>query len=265
MNELVKLVTSIAPRNIENQQRAIDSWLRLGFCVTSLNIESEISELSPLFKDVEFCHVSRDARAECGKPLVYLDDVFAYLREKGSTISGIVNSDIHFRAEPETIDFILEQARGSMVIACRADVEKLEDPVGKVFRQGFDVFIFDKVILDSLPATRFCLGQPWWDYWFSLSGSYISEGYPLKFLVSPFAVHIQHEVNWRNSSNFHNYGMHFAKYMNPTLYKSLCIQSPDEINESIGLYCLEVWANILHRSTWLSHVPKGQGTPVSGS
>ncbi len=261
MKELVTLVTSIAPHNIENQQCAIESWLRLGYCVTSLNIESEISELRPLFKDVEFRHVSRDAQAECGRPLVYLEDVFAYLKEKGTAISGIINSDIHLHATLETLDFIIEQARGSMVFACRADVGALENPVGEVFREGFDVFIFDKKILDSLAETQFCLGQPWWDYWFPFSVSYISGVLRPKFLVSPFATHIQHKVNW-GAGNYQRYGMHFAKHMNSPLYKSLLTQSSNKKSKTISLYALEVWMNILRRSTWLSHVPGGRRTPA---
>jgi len=35
--------------------------------------------------------ISWDARAEVGKPLIYLDSVFDYLREYGTNICGIVS------------------------------------------------------------------------------------------------------------------------------------------------------------------------------
>jgi hypothetical protein len=75
------LITSLAPYNVENQRRAIDSWLRAGFSVTSLNAEAEIDQCREAFPGIQFHAVAQDARAECGRPLVYLDDVFAFLRK----------------------------------------------------------------------------------------------------------------------------------------------------------------------------------------
>lgn len=264
MNESITLVTSIAPRNIENQQCAIESWLRLGFRVTSLNIESEIPKLSPLFKDVEFRHVSRDAQAECGRPLVYLEDMFGFLREEGTAISGIINSDIHLHATRETMNFIVEQARGSMVFACRIDVDALGDQAGEVFWEGFDVFIFDKMILDSLAKTRFCLGQPWWDYWLPFSASYMPGVHLPKILTSPFAVHVKHKVNWSSGNNYQKYGMQCAQHLNPPLYKELLAQSSKQKGNTLSVYAVEVLVNILRRCTWVSHVPEGQGKSVQG-
>src|SRR3989304_824708 len=127
MSEHTLLVTSIAPHNVENQQRAIESWLRLGFSVASLNTPSEVDKLKPLFAGVEFVAVQKDAQADCGKPLVYLTDVVAFLRSRGSPICGLINSDIHLRAAPETVQFPLREAGNSMVIANRIDVGPLDD------------------------------------------------------------------------------------------------------------------------------------------
>lgn len=257
MPERIQLVTSIAPRNIENQQQAVQSWLRLGFSVTSLNVPSEISDLKPFFEGVEFHAVSRDARADCGRPLVYLDDVFTFLREKGTPVCGLINSDIHLRASPATIDFVVAQAREAVVLACRTDLDSLSDPVGVVYRHGFDVFLFDKKILEFLPTTPFCLGQPWWDYWFPASILFKSpRSYPLKLLVFPFALHIRHASNWNHDDNFVKYGMHFAQIIEPHTHRSFLAQSPEKREESIGTYSGSIAITILLRCQWLSYLPE---------
>jgi hypothetical protein len=254
----IKLVTSIAPRNIENQQRAVASWLQLGFSVTSLNTAAEAEQLRPQFEGVEFSTVSRDARAECGRPLVYLNDVFAFLRASGTPVCGLINSDIHLRGTLATRDFVIDQARGSMVIASRSDVDSLDQVAGEVYVHGFDLFLFDSQILDFLPVTRFCLGQPWWDYWFPYFLSLRSpKPYPVKLLAFPFAVHIRHANNW-STDYFEKYGMHFLECMDPQVHKALRDQSPDKRWDSISVYSAQVRMAILHRSKWLSYLPPGR-------
>jgi len=118
MHDQVKLVTSVAPHNVENQRRAMDSWLNADFSVISLNAESEIAKVRKLFPEIVFQPVARDASADCGRPLVYLDDAFAFLRTNGTEVCGLINSDIHLRADETTVRYVVEQAHGSLLLAC---------------------------------------------------------------------------------------------------------------------------------------------------
>lgn len=253
MNEQVSLVTSVAPHNIENQRRAMDSWLRAGFSVTSLNSEAEIDQCRTAFPELDFHAVARDARAECGRPLVYLDDVFAFLKHSGSNICGLVNSDIHLRADAATIRYVVAEARGSFLMACRTDVDTLEERTGEVFKHGIDVFLFDREILDLVPSSKFCLGQPWWDYWLPSCILGMQKQIPLKLVTFPFVAHIRHASNWDRDKNFEKYGLHCLQYFDPSRRQALLKQSAEQLRLSIGQYSVQVAQTIWRSSRWLSY------------
>jgi len=253
MHEQVKLVTSVAPCNVDIQRRAIDSWLRAGFSVTSLNADAEIGRCRELFPEIDFQPVQRDASAECGRPLVYLDDVFEFLRKNGSEVCGLINSDIHLRADEESVRYVVEQARGSLLLTCRTDVESLESRTGEVFKHGIDVFLFDKGILDLVPSSNFCLGQPWWDYWFPSCILGMQRNIPLKLVTFPFIAHIRHPSNWDHDRNFEKYGLHCMQYFDPAKRQELMKQPTEQLRLSIGQYSVQVAQAIWRHSRWLSY------------
>jgi hypothetical protein len=254
MHDQVKLVTSVAPRNVENQRQAMDSWLRAGFSVISVNAESEIGRVRSLFPEIDFQPVTRDASVECGRPLVYLDDVFAFLKKDGSQICGLINSDIHLRTDEATLRYVVEQARESLVMACRTDVESLNSRIGEVFKHGFDVFLFDRKILDLVPSSKFCLGQPWWDYWFPSCILGMQRQIPLKLVTFPFIAHIRHSSDWNRDRNFEKYGLHCMQYFDPARGQELAKQPAAQLRQSIGTYSAQIAQTIWGRSRWLSHV-----------
>lgn len=254
MHEQITLVTSVTPQNVENQRRAMDSWLHAGFSVISLNAEPEIDQCRASFPGMNFFPVAHDARAECGRPLVYLDDAFAFLKKTGSEICGLVNSDIHLRAGVAAVDYVTQQARGSLVLACRTDVDSLESRTGEVFKHGIDVFLFDKKILNQVPSSRFCLGQPWWDYWFPACVLGMQKDIPLKLVTFPFIAHIRHASNWDRDRNFEKYGLHCLQYFDPARREALLKQSAEQLRLSIGIYSAQIAQTIWGRSRWLSHV-----------
>ena len=253
MREQVNLVTSVAPHNVENQRRAMDSWLRAGFSVTSLNAAAEIDRCREFFPELQFHPVGRDANAECGRPLVYLDDVFAFLRNTGADICGLINSDIHLRADTAAIDYVLEQARGSLLLTCRTDVESLEDRTGEVFKHGIDVFFFDKGILDLVPSSKFCLGQPWWDYWLPTCVLGMQKQIALKLVTFPFIAHVRHASNWDYDRNFEKYGLHCMQYFDPARKQELIKQTAEQLRLSIGVYSVQLAQSIWRNSRWLSY------------
>jgi hypothetical protein len=254
MRAQITLVTSVAPSQVENQQRAINSWLHAGFSVTSLNAKPEIDQCRKLFPEIDFQPVERDASSECGRPLVYLDDVFAFLRKNGTPICGLINSDIHLRADEATVRYVLDQAQGSLVLACRTDVETLDSRTGEVFKHGLDAFLFDKSILDLVPTSKFCLGQPWWDYWFPSCVLGMQRNVPLKLVTFPFIAHIRHSSDWNRDRNFEKYGLHCMQYFDPARGRELMKQPAAQLRQSIGTYSAQIAQTIWGRSRWLSHM-----------
>ena len=215
----VVILTSIAPKNHDKQRAAIDSWQALGFSVVSLNIQSEIDQLQTIYQNVLFHPVTRDAHSEAGRPLVYLDDMLLYLRQHGTKIGGIVNSDICLKADSNFRLFIAQESVNSLVFGNRINLASIDDvylqqidwidnTVGK-YEHGFDYFFFDTSIIDLYPTDTFCIGMPWWDYW--MPAALFPTNVHLKFLDSRVAYHVTHPTNFSDLA-WRKYGMKIGKY-----------------------------------------------------
>jgi len=188
------VATSIAPDKIDRQIKAIDSWVKLGLDVVSINCREEIEILQGSFPDVKFIQAKRDAKDTFGKPFVYLDEFLKYFQNTGAEVCGIVNSDIHLFGDEDIVSFIRSQAKDSLVYGHRIEVDSLEDLRGQVCKTGFDFFFFDSSLISCFPKSDFCIGKPWWDYW--LPTIAVLEGFSIKQLISPFAYHIKHLCEW---------------------------------------------------------------------
>ncbi len=193
-DDRITVATSIAPFRIEEQQKAVQSWLSLGFQVISINCTEEIEQLQEFFPSVRFVPAPRDARRLYSKPLIYLDDVLAALAQTESPVCGIVNSDIRLDADARISDYIRTQTRNAMLYGSRLDVEKPDHVEGRVYDCGFDFFFFDRAVIDRIPKSQFCLGMPWWDYWLPLMA--VLTGAEIRELITPFALHCRHEFEW---------------------------------------------------------------------
>lgn len=246
------LVTSITPDNIEPQRLAIESWLGLGFPVTSLNTELEIEALKPLFENVEFVAVPGEAPAGNAPAPIRMSDVIAFLHRAQSQICALIKPDIRLVAKPETVHHLLEQARNSMVLASRTDVRTPGDATGEINKSGFDVFFFDRSILGILPPSEFCLRQPWWDHWLPSCLIRPPRRFPLKFASFPFAIHAGDSTRWHDDDSYERYGMRFAKFLDPSTHDSLLTQPPDARRRSLDALTLNVAMAILFESQWIS-------------
>ncbi len=195
----IAIVTSLAPRDFAIQRQAVDSWVENGFKVLSMNALEEIHILKSEFTNVEFVRAERNAADQFGKPYIFFDDVLNYFRKSNARICGIVNSDIYLRRLNETwMSKLYDEAVGSMVYGVRIDVHDLEyRSDGVPYDLGFDFFFFDREILSIYPKEDFCIGLPWWDYWAVLIP--MLHGIPTKRLNIPFAYHVKHTVNWKET------------------------------------------------------------------
>jgi len=190
----VPIVTSIAPKGIEKQKRAIQSWLDLGFEVLSLNIQKEIDLLQPEFPGVTFVRAPRDGSRRAGRPYVYIDDMLSVLAKTGHQVVGIVNSDIVLRAQPSLPDYLAQEARGCFLYGSRIDIDQPDDGAGRVYHRGFDIFFFDRSVIGKIPSTDFMLGIPWWDYWLPFAP--LLHNITVKRIETPLAYHVWHETNY---------------------------------------------------------------------
>ncbi len=202
--------TSIAPRGLDKQRDAVESWLALGFEVISLNIPEEIAELEPAFPGVRFVPAHRTAEAMTGRPLVFFDDLLTALSGEDCGVVGIVNSDVMLRGPEESRPFLAREATGAFLFGSRLDVVNFEQETARVYAQGYDFFFFDRAVTAAYPRSELCLGMPWWDYWAPLVAQ--MRGYPVKRLETPLAYHPHHDTAWAND-HWVRFGALFSRSM----------------------------------------------------
>lgn len=208
----VPVATSIAPkRNMEQQINALLTWKKAGFSIISFNSVKEIQQIQPFFPDITFVEVINTGEQEFGKPYIYLTEILNYFRNINSNILGLVNSDIYLNTSGDFLSFICTEAREAFVFGSRMDVESLEDKNGTMYTSGFDFFFFDKSFLSLYPSgdVKFCLGLPWWDYWFPFIA--IRLDLPVKKLVTPVAYHVIHKTMYSDEL-YYKFSNYFIKY-----------------------------------------------------
>ena len=158
MKKKIVLVTSISPRNIENQQAAITTWIESGFRVVSCNVREELADIERYFPDVEFQEMARGAEKVTGKPCPYIYDMLQVLKEKAGAVCGIINSDIFLKKfSKDLYDYVERLAESGLVFARRQEVEKKEDidkMKSAMFFGGVDTFFFPKKVIDFIPAGK---------------------------------------------------------------------------------------------------------------
>jgi hypothetical protein len=210
LDNSITIATTIAPTNIDVQQKAVASWLKLGFHVISVNSAAEVDLLKDSFPGVTFVTAARDASAVAGKPFIYFDDILKALEAGGSRICGIVNSDICLEADDNFPAFIAGHACNDLVFGSRMDIENPGATEGDEYAVGFDFFFFDRSLIGLFPPSDFCLGIPWWDYWAPLIP--VIMGVPVKQLITPVAYHLKHPANWQPQF-FETYGRKILHYL----------------------------------------------------
>lgn len=206
----ITIATSIAPKDLEKQKKAIQSWIEVGFDVISINIEEEIVKLEPEFTNVKFIKAQRDARNFAEKPYIYFDDVMEQLSLSGSEVCGIINSDIVLNVKKDFYDFIYNEAKNSFVFGSRVDIKNIDSSEGIFYEYGFDIFFFNRNVISLFPKSDFCLGLPWWDYW--IIAIPLIKNIKLKKLISPVAFHLWHKTNY-DIKYWKNYGQIFINYL----------------------------------------------------
>jgi hypothetical protein len=209
----ITIATSFGPTRLDVQRRAVDSWREAGFEVIALNSQAEIAKFEGRFADVPNVVPPRDARAFMKRPYVFVRDVVSALVDTGSPVIGIVNSDVEFNAASGFAEFVRSCTANSMLFGSRVDYAAGQrKATGVRYEWGYDFFFFDARLSTSIPDDPFCLGLPWWDFWFPLQ--FQLAGARTALLESPVAFHEAHPANYPR-----NVWLAYAGLMEPHLAK----------------------------------------------
>lgn len=202
----ISVATSLVPhRDHEIQSAAVSSWQSLGFSVVSLNAASEIDDIRRQFPAAHVMQASRTAERTAGKPLPLIKDLLlaAQVNDSKAAVVGIINSDIVLRSGTDIAGALKREAANATVMLPRVDVSNLSasatfSPTGdEKFSIGYDGAFLAPNAIGSIPESLFCIGMPFWDYWLPLM--MVLQGYGLKAVASPVALHVNHPTRWDKS------------------------------------------------------------------
>ncbi len=195
MPEPITLATSLAPgKRIERQRAALASWRANGFQVVSFNARGEVDVLRAEFPDLTFVEPRRTAQNLTGKPLVFVADILDWFRDGPARIGGLVNSDIVLAPKGDLAALMRREALGSLVVSTRVETMGGDGLAGKRNPWCFDLFFFDRPLIDLFADGGFCLGMPYWDYWMPMTVAL--HGLPLKAIRNDLAYHESHPEAW---------------------------------------------------------------------
>lgn len=146
------ILTTISPANVQRQKIAIDSWLKLGYTVKSINSKSDIIKAKEFF-DIEFVETDK-LGTEFGKDYVRLNGITDLI----DTDCFVINSDIEL-----THKLPLAVKGNSFTIYSRSDYADIHQRATK-FPSGFDAFYITKEFAKQIPESKLVIGQCHWDY-----------------------------------------------------------------------------------------------------
>lgn len=208
------LITSIPPpikrgdldqTKYEWTRMCIDSWKSHGHEVVSVNIQNEVKVLENIFPDVNYILTDKSTLLMNGRPLVFIFDALQKVTKLGFERYAICNADIYITQDLTKLN--LDPLTCSY--SNRIDIENINSDSGVLFG-GIDYFNFSNEFFKNLPQNYFCLGLPWWDYWYPLYASI--NDFNLLRIVNPEKVPvIYHKIHgdaW-SPSELCNMGNHF--------------------------------------------------------
>ncbi len=189
---MIHAITSIGPSRIKEQQKCIESWLRAGLRVTSLNCAAEIETLDLQFPGVIFHEATNTTERIFRKPYVAIDEALRYASELDSNVI-LLNSDIELRCDKWPLLNLAGANESGLITFSRHD--HCGDYVnGTAYIDGIDGFMFHGRDAHIVPCSFLSFGQCFWDY--LLPQAFHRAGRPVYNATEALLWHKNHERNW---------------------------------------------------------------------
>jgi hypothetical protein len=209
-------ITSISPNHVnsDTQQKAINSWRKLGMQCFSFNHPKEVVELKSKYKNIDFISTDYTMEHLYGKPYVSISTMITAMLNEDENIC-LINSDIELAHEPKLLKKIEKKLTTSVIIANRNDYDKKKVNTTQ-YIHGIDVFFLSPEHLKLYPPSSFCMGQCFWDYHIPYVA--LQNDVEVINLQNKFAFHKKHEVqyseeHWRKAGEYFilEHGLNFSK------------------------------------------------------
>lgn len=243
----VLIATSLVlSADMSSQLRAVDSWLKAGFAVVSLNRFEDIPVLKRDFPNIEFAAINRSSDDNYNAPQVYIKDLLSYLGQSSTAVCGIIEPDICLYGNNLSAA-VAKEATNCLIYQEKTCVDGLQRIEGTAF-PNFGCIFFDREISTFYSNEAFSLDQPWWDYWAILIP--IIGRIPIKHITTPFAYHVSHSQHYDIEAML-SLGNILTKYAPPPFelsaqtlakYQTIIAQIISNHSLDVAIYTLNVSA-----------------------
>ncbi|MCE5285687.1 MAG: hypothetical protein LLG02_07555 [Pelosinus sp.] len=176
------IATSIRPNgNIREQQKAVASWLDLGFTVCSVNLSQDIPRMRMLFPKVKFYE---GKQGKSGKG--HIVDILTCLYQLKAPISAIASPYTYLFGSIDETDLRTELLKSIIYVK----VKKLEGITASISDGEYtnSVIFLNQEAIGLCPVIDLCLEHSWWYLWILLV--FLPKGYSLKVLHSLAAYEV---------------------------------------------------------------------------
>ncbi len=182
----MKVFTTINPySNFESQNEALLSWSKY-YDVYSVNPVDEIEIVKDKFPYVKFIETD-DIFIYGEKKLVKLNAILKSMKIIDSKKFAIINSDIILKRDIPT-----KFLKSDLTIGTRWELDDINKPYP--FNNGYDLFIFNKDMIDLYLNDNYVIGMPWWDFWIPLIT--IKSQLNLSHIKNDIIFHRTHDTNY---------------------------------------------------------------------
>ena len=208
LNSIV-CVTSVPPKirrplangndvGLEYLQACLQTWLKTGAELTTLNRPSEVPRLPPVPAEISRVRIEEDTALykNCyGPSLGAMADA-----GKGNDIVGIFNADTYLFNSAALKNMLQTEAKDTLIFARRIDVETFGGALRNLNKTGVDAIFFDREhfmpMFSDPDVGIFQMGVPWWDVLVPTVASFY--GY-VACIDEPFVAHMDHLQAWETN------------------------------------------------------------------
>jgi hypothetical protein len=175
--------------NFEPQNEAMVSWSKY-YKVYSVNPVDEIEIGKEKFPFINFIE-SDNIFNYNNKKLIKLNGILDSIKLTNCEYCCIVNSDIILKKKIEK-----KHLKSDLLISTRWELDDINHTTQKTypFDAGYDIFLFEKSLIDIFYNKNYVIGMPWWDYWIPLIA--IKLGLKVDHVKNPIIFHRTHPTNY---------------------------------------------------------------------
>ena len=172
------------------QTLCLESWVKFGLSIISVNTADQIARLKPLYPQVDRWIESDEETGSYRYPTQKIKRLCRVAEELDKPIL-LINSDIEIYGEQSTL--LMRMSSHKMLAGIRWNYD---GELSNASREpwGLDAFVITPSMSSSLPELEMGIGRPTWDYW--IPYHFQVHGYNLDFIGEPLFFHQSHPILW---------------------------------------------------------------------